>query len=155
LTPSRSTSSRATGDWKIAFFDDCAIYDCKFWNYKQCDVNPKTGEAAIVMTNGNDELKVTVGKQKNGKRQMTINLKPQISNLKPQTSNLKSQISNLKSQTSCSHIASVTTTRNSPPTTSSWHCSRVGLNGLTRLLLSSRHNSPSRRRYVNPVNSTR
>ena len=40
------------GDWKIAFFEDCAIYDCKFWNYKQRDVNPKTGEAAIVMTNG-------------------------------------------------------------------------------------------------------
>ena len=60
------------GDWKIAFFEDCAIYDCKFWHYKQCDVNPKTGEAAIVMTNGNDELKVTVGKDKKGQRQIQI-----------------------------------------------------------------------------------
>ena len=60
------------GDWKIAFFDDCAIYDCKFWNYKQCDVNQKTGEAAIVMTNGNDELKVTIGKDKKGQRQIQI-----------------------------------------------------------------------------------
>ena len=60
------------GDWKIAFFEDCAIYDCKFWNYKQCDVNPKTGEAAIVMTNGNDELKVTVGKDKKGQRPIQI-----------------------------------------------------------------------------------
>ena len=60
------------GDWKIAFFDDCAIYDCKFWNYKQRDVNPKTGEATIVMTNGNDELKVAIGKDKKGKRPIQI-----------------------------------------------------------------------------------
>jgi len=62
----------AKGDWKIAFFDDCAIYDCKFWNYKQCDVNQKTGEATIVMTNGNDELKVMVGKDKKGTRTIQI-----------------------------------------------------------------------------------
>ena len=60
------------GDWKIAFFENCAIYDCKFWNYKQCDVNQKTGEATIVMTNGNDELKVTIGKDKKGLRQIQI-----------------------------------------------------------------------------------
>lgn len=60
------------GDWKIAFFDDCAIYDCKFWNYKQCDVNPKTGEATILMTNGNDELKVVIGKNKKGLRTFQI-----------------------------------------------------------------------------------
>ena len=60
------------GDWKIAFFEDCAIYDCKFWNYKQCDVNQKTGEAAIVMTNGSDELKVVIGKDKKGLRQIQI-----------------------------------------------------------------------------------
>ena len=61
-----------TGNWKIAFFDDCAIYDCKFWNYKQRDVNQKTGEATIVMTNGNDELKVTIGKDKKGTRTIQI-----------------------------------------------------------------------------------
>ena len=60
------------GDWKIAFFDDCAIYDCKFWNYKQRDVNQKTGEATILMTNGNDELKVMVGKDKKGTRTIQI-----------------------------------------------------------------------------------
>ena len=59
------------GDWKIAFFEDCAIYDCKFWNYKQRDVNPKTGEAAIVMTNGSNELKVAIGKDKKGQRSDT------------------------------------------------------------------------------------
>ena len=60
------------GDWKIAFFEDCAIYDCKFWNYKQRDVNPKTGEAAIVMTNGSNELKVAIGKDKKGQRPIQI-----------------------------------------------------------------------------------
>jgi len=56
------------GDWKIAFFDDCAIYDCKFWDYKQGNLNPKTGEGTIVMTNGSDELKVVIGKDKKGTR---------------------------------------------------------------------------------------
>ena len=76
-----------TGDWVIAFTEDCAIYDCKFWDYKQRDVNPKTGEAVMVLTNGNDELKVTVGKNKKGTRAIAItpNLKSQTSNLKPQT----------------------------------------------------------------------
>ena len=60
------------GDWKIAFLDDCAIYNCKFWNYKQRDVNANTGEATIVMTNGNDELKVTIGKDKKGQRTIQI-----------------------------------------------------------------------------------
>ena len=60
------------GDWKIAFFENCAIYDCKFWNYKQRDVNPKTGEAEMVMTNGNDELKVVIGKDKKGQRPIQI-----------------------------------------------------------------------------------
>ena len=60
------------GDWKIAFFEDSAIYDCKFWDYKRRDVNPKTGEATIVMTNGNDELKVAIGKDKKGNRPIQI-----------------------------------------------------------------------------------
>lgn len=61
-----------TGDWKIAFFEDCAIYDCKFWNYKECNVNAKSGGAEIVMTNGNDELKVSVSKDKKGIRTIQI-----------------------------------------------------------------------------------
>ena len=69
-----------TGDWKIAFLDDGAIYDCKFWTYKQRDVNDKTGEAKMVLTNGNDELQVTVGKDKKGSRTIQIgNQKAQYS----------------------------------------------------------------------------
>ena len=61
-----------TGDWKIAFFEDCAIYDCKLWNYKECNVNSKSGGAEIVMTNGNDELKVSVNKDKKGIRTIQV-----------------------------------------------------------------------------------
>ena len=61
-----------TGNWELALLEDCAIYQCKFWTYEKCDVNPLTGEATIVMRNGNDELKVTVGKDKKGKRTMQI-----------------------------------------------------------------------------------
>ena len=60
------------GDWKIAFMEDCVLYDCKFWTYKQCNVNHKTNEAGIVMQNGNDELIVRVGKDKKGTRTMLI-----------------------------------------------------------------------------------
>ena len=60
------------GDWKMAFFENCAIYDCKFWNYDQCDVNPKTGEADIVMRCANEVLKVKVGKNKKGMRTIQI-----------------------------------------------------------------------------------
>ena len=60
------------GDWKIAFLEDCAIYDCKFWTYKQRNINPKTGETQMVLTIGDKELKVTVGKNKNGTRTMQI-----------------------------------------------------------------------------------
>ena len=61
-----------TGDWKIAFFEDCAIYDCRFWNYKQCDVNAKTDEATMILSHGNDEMKVVVGKNKKGLRTIQI-----------------------------------------------------------------------------------
>ena len=70
LFPSYWSDSK--GDWKIAFLDDCAIYECKFWNYKKCEVNHMTGECEIVMLNGNDELSVKIGKDKKGKRQIRI-----------------------------------------------------------------------------------
>ena len=60
------------GDWTIAFCEDCAIYDCRFWNYKQRDVNPKTGEATLILTNGDEELKVVVGKNKKGMRTIQV-----------------------------------------------------------------------------------
>ena len=62
----------AQGDWTIAFCEECAIYDCRFWNYKQRDVNPKTGEATLILTNGDEELKVVVGKNKKGMRTIQV-----------------------------------------------------------------------------------
>lgn len=60
------------GDWKIAFLEDQAIYDCKFWRYKKLDINQKTGEAEMLLTDGTDDLKVVVGKNKKGKRTIQI-----------------------------------------------------------------------------------
>ena len=82
------------GDWKIAFLEDQAIYDCKFWRYKKLDINQKTGEAEISLTpalskgegvlppqvtppsegqgEAGEVLRVIVGKDKKGKRTIQI-----------------------------------------------------------------------------------
>ena len=84
----------AEGDWKIAFLEDQAIYDCRFWRYKKLDINPKTGEAEMLLEadpplpslkgreslsspfkgelEGVRELRVIVGKDKKGKRTIQI-----------------------------------------------------------------------------------
>lgn len=62
----------AEGDWKIAFLEDQAIYDCRFWRYKKLDINQKTGEAEMLLSLGTDDLKVIVGKDKKGKRTIQI-----------------------------------------------------------------------------------
>ena len=82
------------GDWKIAFLEDQAIYDCKFWRYKKLDINQKTGEAEISLTpalskgegvlppqvtppsegqgEAGEVLRVIVGKDKKSKRTIQI-----------------------------------------------------------------------------------
>ena len=59
-----------TGDWDIGFTEKCAIYDCRLWDYG--DVKQKGDKFEVTLTNNGESLKVSVGKQKNGKRQMTI-----------------------------------------------------------------------------------
>ena len=59
-----------TGDWDISFFDECAIYDCKFWNYKQ--KQQKGDKYTFVLENDGKEIVVNVDKNKAGKRLMTI-----------------------------------------------------------------------------------
>lgn len=59
-----------TGDWEISFYDECAIYDCQFWNYKQRE--QKGDKYTIVLENGGKEVAVNVDKNKAGKRFMTI-----------------------------------------------------------------------------------
>lgn len=61
-----------TGDWEIAFTEECAIYQCKFWDYKERNIDPKTGVAEMVLTDGKEDLHVSVGKDKRGKRTITI-----------------------------------------------------------------------------------
>ncbi|MBR6196087.1 MAG: TlpA family protein disulfide reductase [Bacteroidaceae bacterium] len=58
-----------TGDFEIAFSDNYVVYDCKFWQYKNRD--DKKGR--FVVTNGKDEMTLNVGKNKAGKRQISIN----------------------------------------------------------------------------------
>lgn len=62
-----------TGDWDIAFFDNCVIYDCKFWDYKTTpDTNAAVGKASFTISDGNDEMEVKVGKDNKGKRTIQI-----------------------------------------------------------------------------------
>ncbi len=59
-----------TGDWDIGFTEKCAIYDCRLWDYS--DVRQKGDKFEVTLTNRGENLKVSVGKLKDGKRQMTI-----------------------------------------------------------------------------------
>lgn len=59
-----------TGEWEIGFFDDFAIYDCQFWNYKQ--KQQKGDKYTFVLENNGKEVTVNVGNLKNGLRNITI-----------------------------------------------------------------------------------
>ena len=59
-----------TGEWEIGFYEDFAIYDCRFWNYKERQ--QKGDKYTIVLENEGKEICVNVDKCKNGKRQLTI-----------------------------------------------------------------------------------
>ena len=68
-----------TGDWDISFYDECAIYDCQFWNYKQKE--QKGDKYTIVLENNGKEITVNVDKNKNGVRNITIDGKTKEYNL--------------------------------------------------------------------------
>ena len=59
-----------TGDWVIGFYDEFAIYDCKFWNYKQKVQNGD--KYSFVLENNGKELTVSIDKYKEGRRNITI-----------------------------------------------------------------------------------
>ncbi len=63
--------NESTGNWDIAFLGDYAIYDCKIWDMK-AEVNEKSGEANITMSDGNKKLNVKVGKNRKGIRNISI-----------------------------------------------------------------------------------
>ena len=64
--------NESTGNWDIAFLGDYAIYDCKIWHMK-AEVNEKSGEADITMSDENKTLNVKVGKNRKGLRTISIN----------------------------------------------------------------------------------
>ena len=64
--------NETTGNWDIAFLGDYAIYDCKIWDMK-AEVNEKSGEANITMSDGNKTINVKVGKNRKGIRNISIN----------------------------------------------------------------------------------
>lgn len=60
-----------TGDWEISFYEDFAIYDCHFWNYKQKQQNGD--KYTFLLENDGKEITVNVEKNKGGQRNITIN----------------------------------------------------------------------------------
>ena len=61
----------ATGDWEIGFYEDFAIYDCRYWQYKQ--KNQKGDKYSFILTDGKSDLAVNIDKPQHGKRTMSIN----------------------------------------------------------------------------------
>lgn len=62
-----------TGEWDIAFFNDRVIYDCRFWTYKEMpDIDNEVGEASFLVSDGDDEITIEVGAERNGKRTIII-----------------------------------------------------------------------------------
>ena len=59
-----------SGDWEIAFYDECAIYDCRFWKYKER--KHKGDKYEFLLESDGEELDVKVGKSKKGHRNITI-----------------------------------------------------------------------------------
>lgn len=62
--------NESTGDWDIGFTERYAIYDCRLWDYS--DVRQKGDKFEMTLTANGDQVNVSIGKQKDGKRQMTI-----------------------------------------------------------------------------------
>lgn len=62
--------NESTGDWDIGFTERYAIYDCRLWDYS--DVRQKGDKFEMTLTANGDQVNVSIGKQKDGKRQMAI-----------------------------------------------------------------------------------
>ena len=69
-----------SGDWDIGFTEKYAIYDCRFWEYG--NLKRMNDKFEVTLVNPEMTLKVSVGKQKDGRRQITIgNGKKQVYSL--------------------------------------------------------------------------
>lgn len=63
------------GIMTIAFFDNGVFYDNRFWEYKWRIMNTETGESKMIITDGDEKLRVTVGKIKKGRCTIKIGKK--------------------------------------------------------------------------------
>lgn len=62
-----SWRNEESGDWEIGLYEDCAVYDSRLWRYKV------RKDKKVVLTDGNEDVTVTLGKEKDGKRSIAIN----------------------------------------------------------------------------------
>ena len=56
-----------TGDWQLGLYADNAVYNSKVWKYESKD------EKKVVLTDGQEKVTISIGKEKAGKRQFIIN----------------------------------------------------------------------------------
>ena len=77
-----------TGDWDIGFTEKYAIYDCRLWDYGT--LKRKNDKFEVTLINQDERVKVTIGAQKDEKRQMMI-----VSSSKSQVPKGKKQIYSL------------------------------------------------------------
>lgn len=77
-----------TGDWDIGFTEKYAIYDCRLWDYG--NLKRKNDKFEVTLINQDERIKVTIGAQKDEKRQMMIvsSSKSQVPKGKKQTYSL-------------------------------------------------------------------
>lgn len=61
-----------SGEWEIGLYENCAVYDCQLWQYKV------KKDKKVVLTDGHEDIVVSLGKEKNGKRNISINGKKQL-----------------------------------------------------------------------------
>ena len=60
----------SNGDWELGLYDDFAIYDCRFWQYKQ--KTQKDDKCALTLTDGKNDIQISIDKNKAGKRMISI-----------------------------------------------------------------------------------
>ncbi len=59
-----------TGDWLIGLYDDCAVYDCEFWDYVKAD----TAKGEFTLRRGKESMKVKLknGSARIGRKSYTV-----------------------------------------------------------------------------------
>jgi len=64
--------NETTGDWIISLYNDYAVYNNKVWQYDS------KSDKKIILSFGNDKIKITIGKEKEGKRVFNIGGNKQV-----------------------------------------------------------------------------